>query len=382
MSEAPGKGKPLRVLMTGGGTGGHLFPGLAIAEALERLSPGADIRFAGSHYGIESRVVPARGYRLYRLPVRGLYGVSLLRRLRALALMPVAMLQALGLLLWFRPRLVIGVGGYASGPVLALAVLLRRTTVIQEQNAAPGLTNRLLGRFVTLAFAPAEALRSVFPRLEVTGNPVRREILALRDTPADPRDPAAPPLLFVFGGSQGARAINRAVTEALPRLEARGRPLEILHQAGSLDLDWVQAAYRDCPLPHRVVAFLDDMAGALARSRIVVSRAGASAVGEIATARRASVLIPIPHTSGDHQLMNARRMAEAGAAVLIEQAELTGERLAGTLGELLDDPERLDAMEAATDALQPGDAAGAIARRCLELMGVTPASDAADTGMR
>jgi UDP-N-acetylglucosamine--N-acetylmuramyl-(pentapeptide) pyrophosphoryl-undecaprenol N-acetylglucosamine transferase len=356
----------LRVLITGGGTGGHLFPGLAIAEAFQRAVPGCDVRFAGSRYGLESRIVPARGYRLYRLPVRGLVGVSWRRRLWVAAMLPAALLQALAILLAFRPHLVIGVGGYASAPVLAMAILCRRATVIQEQNAFPGLTNRLLGRYVGLAFLPVAGPERLFPRQERMGSPVRREILALRERPAPARDV---PLVFVLGGSQGARALNRAMTEALHQLERWGRPLAILHQSGPQDLDWVREAYQGRAIPHDVVPFIDDMAGAFARARIVVSRSGASAVNEIVTARRASILIPIPRTSGDHQLMNARRVAEGGAGVLLEQEAASGERLAQELMALLDDPARLDRMEAACDALFPGDAATAIVASCLKLIG-------------
>jgi UDP-N-acetylglucosamine--N-acetylmuramyl-(pentapeptide) pyrophosphoryl-undecaprenol N-acetylglucosamine transferase len=358
--------RPLRVLITGGGTGGHLFPGLALAEAFQRAVPGCDVRFAGSHYGLESRIVPARGFRLYRLPVRGLFGVSWRRRLWVAAMLPVALLKALGIVLAFRPQLVIGVGGYASGPMLAVAVACRRVTVIQEQNAYPGMTNRMLGRFVRLAFLPVAGLEKLFPRQEQIGSPVRRDILALRERPPLPRPE---PLIFVLGGSQGARAINQAMIGALPPLANWGRPLRILHQTGPRDLDWVREAYRGCPIPHEVVPFLDDMAGAFERARLVVSRSGASAVNEIVTARRASVFVPIPRTSGDHQLMNARRVAEAGAGIVLEQSAATGEKLAATLIALLNDPAALDRMEAACDRLFSGDAAGAIVKSCLRLIG-------------
>ncbi len=354
-----------RVLIAGGGTGGHLFPGLAIAEALRRKAPGTEVRFAGSAYGIEHRAVPARGYRLYRIPVRGLYGVPLRRKLWVLAMLPLAFLQCAAILLAWRPHLVVGVGGYASGPMLATALLLRRLCVIQEQNAYPGLTNRLLGRRVHTAFTAVEDRHGFFRRAVVTGNPVREAILALRTAPAPQR---GTPLLFVFGGSQGALAINRAMADALPRLERWGRPLRILHQTGPAHLEAVRAAYAASALDAEVVPFIEDMAAAYRAARLVVSRAGASAVAEIVAARRAAVLVPIPGTSGEHQLRNAQRLAEAGAAVLVEQRELDGPRLAGALTALLDDPARLDAMEAATDALFPGDAAARIAAECLQLL--------------
>jgi UDP-N-acetylglucosamine--N-acetylmuramyl-(pentapeptide) pyrophosphoryl-undecaprenol N-acetylglucosamine transferase len=364
---APSRG-PWRFLIAGGGTGGHLFPGLAIAEALLRLAPGSEVRFAGSAAGIEQRAVPQRGYRLYRIAVRGLYGVPPLRRLARLAMLPWAFVQCVAILLAWRPHLVIGVGGYASGPILATAVLLRRRTAIQEQNAWPGLTNRLLGRHVTAAFTAVEDREGFFRRAVVTGTPVREAIRALRAQPPAERPV---PLLFVFGGSQGAHAINRAMSEALPHLLAwsrAGHALEIVHQTGAADLESVREAYRQAGLPAEVLPFIEDMAGTYRRARLVLSRAGASALSEIVAARRAAVYIPIPVSSGDHQRRNARHAVEAGAAVLLEQAGLTGARLAETLTALLEDPARLDAMEAATDALYPGDAAGRIAQACVALL--------------
>jgi UDP-N-acetylglucosamine--N-acetylmuramyl-(pentapeptide) pyrophosphoryl-undecaprenol N-acetylglucosamine transferase len=358
-----------RFLVAGGGTGGHLFPGLAIAEALQARAPGCEVRFAGSSYGIEHRAVPERGYRLYRIAVRGLYGVPLGRRLLRLAMLPWAFVQCVAILLAYRPHLVIGVGGYASGPMLATALLLRRRCVIQEQNAWPGLTNRLLGRRVSAAFTAVEDTQGFFRRAIVTGTPVREAIRALR---AEPPTPRPVPVLFVFGGSQGAHAINRAMMDALPRLQMwseRGRPLEIVHQTGRAELEAVRATYARTALPAEVLPFIEDMAATYRRARLVLSRAGASAVNEIVTARRAAVFVPIPGTSGDHQRRNALRVAEAGAAVVIEQAQLSGDRLADSLTALLDDPARLDAMEAATDALAPGDAAGRIADECLALLG-------------
>ncbi|MDH5752980.1 MAG: UDP-N-acetylglucosamine--N-acetylmuramyl-(pentapeptide) pyrophosphoryl-undecaprenol N-acetylglucosamine transferase [Deltaproteobacteria bacterium] len=387
-------GTATRVLIAGGGTGGHLFPGLAIAEALQRHCPGVDIRFAGSSYGLEAREVPRRGYRLYLVPVRGLYGVSWSRRLLVLLMLPVAFLKCLGIILGFRPHLILGVGGYASAPVLATGLLLGRRCVIQEQNAYPGITNRLLGRFVHTAFTAVKDEHGFFRNVLVTGNPVRESILALRNNPqpgSETRGSSAEPhQVFVVGGSQGARVINRALTEALPLLRQSGPPLSILHQTGRLDQDWVREAYVlhlgsgghtppngpsgeemefGSDLRARVTPFIEDMAAAYSESRLVISRAGASAVGEIVAARRASVLIPIPGTSGEHQLRNAERLAAAGAAVLLRQHDLNGERLAAVIADLLGAPERIKGMEEATDQLFPGDSADEIARACLRIIG-------------
>lgn len=363
------KERKLRVLIAGGGTGGHLFPGLAIADALLGRRPEADIRFAGSNYGLEARVVPARGFRLYRIPVRGLYQVSWRRKLWVVAMLPLAFLRSLFLLLAFRPRLVIGVGGYASGPVMATALLLGRLTVLQEQNASAGLTNRLLGRFVRMAFLPFEGAEKIFPRHRVVGNPVRPAILALRDEPPAERPQ---PLLLVFGGSQGAQVLNRAICDALPLLRqwsaAGGAELRILHQTGEAELEAVRAAYQDSGLPHTVLPFIEDMADAFRRCRLVVGRAGASTVTEIVAARRPSVLVPIPATSGEHQLKNAQRIQAAGAGLLLEQAELSGQTLAEKITALLADPARLAQMERNCDTLFRGDAAAIIADACLQLV--------------
>lgn len=354
-----------RILITGGGTGGHLFPGLAIAEALRRKAPDVDIRFAGGTYGLENTVVPAHGYPLYRIAVRGLYGMGLRRRLGALVRLPVAFLQSLWILLRFRPGLVIGVGGYASGPLLATALLLGRTCVIQEQNTVPGMTNRLLGRFVRKAFVVVSGMERWFRSPTVVGSPVRREILALRELPPAQR---IPPTILAVGGSQGATAINRAMVAALPQLAAWGKPLRIVHQAGTAHAESVKAEYAGVAVDAQVVPFIQDMAAHYHQARLIVSRAGASAINEIIAARRASILIPIPGTSGDHQRQNARQLEQAGAAVMLEQVGLTGPKLAEAILRLLEDPARLDAMERATDGLFPGDAAQRIADECLDLV--------------
>ena len=375
VAQAAAKGGVQRILIAGGGTGGHLFPGLAIAEAFLARHPDADIRFVGSAYGIEHRTVPARGFHLYRIPVRGLFGVSWARRFWVLLMLPLAMLRCLWVILSFRPQLVIGVGGYASGPMMAMAVLTRRVTALQEQNAYPGLTNRLLGRRVRLAFAPFAGMEAFFPHAIVVGNPVRSAILALRTGKGTgkgaqrPAQAATTPPLFVFGGSPGAHRINRAMAEAAPLLEAWDGRLEILHQTGAADQGMVKDAYAAAGLPHRVEPFIEDMADAFHRARLVVSRAGASAVSEIVAARRAAVFIPIPGSSGEHQLKNALRLADAGAAVVLEQKDLTGPALAKCIIALLKDSKRLDAMEHATDALFTGDPAARIVQECEKLMG-------------
>jgi UDP-N-acetylglucosamine--N-acetylmuramyl-(pentapeptide) pyrophosphoryl-undecaprenol N-acetylglucosamine transferase len=354
-----------RILIAGGGTGGHLFPGLAIAETYRRLAPGTEVRFAGGAQGLEQRVVPAQGYRLYRIPVRGLYGVSWRRRLGVLALLPWAALKCVAIVLSYRPHVVIGVGGYASGPMLAMALLLGRTCVLQEQNTSPGMTNRVLGRFVKRAFVVPDAEVSAFRHPVAVGSPVRRAILALRERPPEARPI---PVLLVLGGSQGARAVNRAMVAALPALRGAGSALRIVHQSGPNELEEVRAGYAAAGIDAEILPFIDDMAAAYSRTRLIVSRSGASAVNEFVCARRASILIPIPGTSGDHQLKNAQRLEHAGAAQVLEQPGLTGERLAAAIRGLLEAPDRIDAMERACDTLFAGDSAERIVRECEALL--------------
>jgi len=372
-----------RVLIAGGGTGGHLFPGMAIADALRAQDPTTTVRFAGSAHGLEHTAIPARGDHLYRIRVRGLYGIRGPRRWLALALLPLAFLQSLWVLLRFRPHLVLGVGGYASGPVLLMALLarplLRCRCAIQEQNAAPGMTNRLLGRWVQRSYLANHDSAGHFRHPVVLGNPVRQPILALRGeegapAPSPTPSPAPSPepvTLLVFGGSQGARVLNTAMCEALPRLAAAPFPLRIIHQTGRADHATVREAYvaQAGGLAWEAHPFIDDMAGAYTTAHLVLARAGASTVSELIAARKAAVLVPIPGSSGNHQLRNAEGLANAGCAVLLPQAELSGERLATELLALLADHARLAQMAAATDALFNGDSAARIAADALQWMG-------------
>ena len=357
-----------RVLIAGGGTGGHVFPALALASAFQRL--GAEVRIAGSRYGLETKIVPRTAFRLYTLPIRGLYRVPWRRRLVVFALLPFVFLRALGILLSYRPHLVLGVGGYASAPLLATAILCRIPSFIQEQNRAPGVTNRLLGRFVERAFVPARGLERFFRRVQIVASPVRQAILALRTaSTGSAARKAEERVLLVLGGSQGARALNEAFIEATPALETLAQalpvPLRIVHQCGPAALDALQTHYARSKLCAKAHAFIDDIAAAYAEAHLIVSRSGASATAEIMAARRVPILIPIPASSGDHQLQNARHLASRGAAWLLEQGDLDGDSLAGAIRALLLDDQRRERMEKKTDSCFPGDTAVEIACQCL-----------------
>lgn len=340
----------MRVLIAGGGTGGHLYPGIALAEEVT-ARPGGQVLFVGTARGLEARVVPAAGYPLELLDVSGIKRAGLLGLVKALLRLPRAFLASLAILRHFRPDMVVGVGGYASGPIVLAAALSGRPTAIQEQNSVPGITNRILGRFVRAVFVAFDDARLFFDgrKVRATGNPVRRKFLE----GAAGREPAASPVLLVCGGSQGARAVNDAVLAALPSLLARFLGLRVLHQAGPADFDRVRQAVAAARLDARVDvrAFIDDMASAYRGSTLVIGRAGALTLAELAITGRPAVLIPLPTAADDHQTRNAAAFERAGAAALLPQAEATGERLAEVCTGLLADEARRTSMSAAMAGL-------------------------------
>jgi len=345
---------PIRILVAGGGTGGHLFPGIAIAEAFQRRSP-CDIRFVGTRRGIEMRVVPENGFRLYTIPVSGLYRVGFIKKLKSLSKLPPALLKSIWILVSFRPHLVIGIGGYASGPVLALAVLFRKRVVIQEQNASPGMTNRILGRLVPLSFVPFKGADHLFRNPVVVGNPVRKAII----NAAGEKDKRTAERLVIslFGGSQGAHILNQTMAEVLPYLNAAGLHFRIYHQTGNSDYSAVKEAYGKYPGLEAIVSpFFSEVASVLLESHVLICRAG-SMINEIIAVGRASILVPITVSSGNHQLENARTMEAAGAALKIEESKLNGKVLFEAIQTLTQNPLRRLEMEKRAKSLFPGDSA-------------------------
>ena len=357
----------LRVVIAGGGTGGHLYPGIAVARELLRRQPEAQITFAGTARGIEARVIPREGFELDTLRSTGLKGTSVLARLRGLLLIPLSGIDAWSILSRRTPDLVIGVGGYSSGPVVAIAVLRRIPTLLLEQNAVPGLTNRLLAPAVSAAAVTFESTASYFGRRAiVAGNPVRAEFVSERVAPGV-RDPG-PPRVLIFGGSQGAHAINMAMVEAAPQLAAYRGGMAITHQTGERDLELVRDGYRRAGLEARVEPFLFTMDREIKSADLVVCRAGATTIAELTTAGRAAVLVPLPTAADDHQRKNAEVLAQAGAADVMEQLNLDGAALAVRIVELVSNPGRLDAMAAAARKMGKPDAAKVIADKALELV--------------
>jgi UDP-N-acetylglucosamine--N-acetylmuramyl-(pentapeptide) pyrophosphoryl-undecaprenol N-acetylglucosamine transferase len=355
----------LRIVIAGGGTGGHLYPGVAVARELLRRVPAAVITFAGTARGIESRVIPKEGFALDVLRSAGLKGTSPAALARGVALLPLSGLDAWRILSRRRPHLVIGVGGYSSGPVVAAAVVRRIPTLLLEQNAAPGFTNRTLARVVSAAAVTFESTVGYFGRRGfVAGNPVRPEFFAEGDGDAA----SGPPRVLIFGGSQGAHAINVAMVEAAPRLAQRRHRVAITHQTGERDLAFVRDAYHRAGVDARVEPFLFAMDREVKQADLIVCRAGATTISELTAAGKPSLLIPLPTAADDHQRKNAGVMCAAGAADLLEQADMTGDSLAARIETLVNDPRRLAMMGAAARTLARPDAARVIVDRALALV--------------
>lgn len=344
--------------MAGGGTGGHLYPALAVAEELKRRHPHASLEFVGARGGIEERLVPRAGYPLRVLSLGGLKGQRTLAKLQAVVTAAWALWRCT---LWFlrsRPNLVIGVGGYASGPAVLAAVLLRVKTMVLEQNHYPGATNRWLApRVDAICLPSAQAARHVRGRTVVTGNPVRAEFFAIGDPPGKEQLS-----LLVFGGSRGARSINQALVGALAELARLQPPPRIVHQTGTEDEPSARSAYASYPAgSFEVGAFFDDMPARLAAADLVVCRAGASTLAELCAAGRAAILVPYPYAADDHQRRNADTLSLAGAARVILEGPDLDRRLVAAIAELAARREARLAMGRAARSLARPDAARAIA---------------------
>ena len=313
--------KPLRLLIAGGGTGGHLYPGIAVARELLRRHPDATITFAGTARGLESRVVPKEGFVLDVLRSSGIKGMSPAAVARALALLPLSGADAWRILSRRSPDLVIGVGGYSSGPVVALAALRGIPTLLLEQNAVPGFTNRALSYLVSAAAVTFDSTVGYFGRRGfVAGNPVRPEFF----NDSDYGGPAAPPQVLIFGGSQGSHAINLAMVAAAPHLAALDGGVAITHQTGEHDLELVRDGYRRAGINARVEPFLFAMDREMKAADLIVSRAGATTLAELTAAGRAALLVPLATAADDHQRKNAAVMRDAGAADVLDENDLTG----------------------------------------------------------
>jgi UDP-N-acetylglucosamine--N-acetylmuramyl-(pentapeptide) pyrophosphoryl-undecaprenol N-acetylglucosamine transferase len=361
----------LRVLIAGGGTGGHIIPALAIAREL-RDAHGAEVRFVGTARGLETKLVPEAGFPLELIRVGQLKNVSLATRVRTMADLPLGVMRCVGLVRSFRPDVVVGVGGYASGPAMMAAILLRVPTLAFEPNAVPGLANRLVGKSVSAAAVNFEETRRYFRGARVTGIPVRREFFEIGELP--PKEDASRTLrLLVFGGSQGARVFNEVMPRIAKELMENVPGLRILHQAGAKFAEPVEAAYGASGADAtrwEVAAFLDDMPRRFAEADLILCRSGASTVAELAAAGKAAVLVPLPTAADNHQLKNAEVFAAAGAAELrVQSSDAAMESfLSSDLSALLLDPVRRREMGRKVKGLAHRNAVGVIGEMVVGLV--------------
>ena len=353
----------MRAILAGGGTGGHVIPALAIAHQLQKQY-GTEILFIGTARGIENRLVPAAGFSLRRVQVGALRNVSLTTRLKTFFDLPRAIWESGRMLSEFRPQIVIGVGGYASGPAMMAAILRAIPTLVFEPNFVPGFANRVVARFVSAAAVHFEETGRYFRRCAVTGVPVREAFFAVAGKPASPT-----PTLLVFGGSQGAHAINQVVMQSAPELVKRVPGLHIVHQTGERDYNDAQAAYANLEDAVELYRFIDDMPAQFASASLLICRAGASTVAEVTAAGKPAIFVPFPRAADDHQKRNAEALQRAGAAVMLEESRLSPESLVETATSLFGDRKRLDTISQAARQLSYPNAARDIAEMAAKLAG-------------
>ena len=344
----------MRVIIAAGGTGGHIFPGVAIAREFVRRAPDTEILFVGTARGLESKIVPREGFKLELIKVGALKGVSAFQRVKSLGGLPLSFLAARGILKRFRPDVVVGVGGYSSGPILLMAAMARVPTMVVEPNAMPGFTNRVLARWVDAAALTFEDAQKYFgARGRVTGNPIRNDFALLKKKERGERLS-----VLIFGGSQGAHAINTAMVEALKLLAPEKDRLDITHQTGERDLEMVKRGYSEAGFDTADVRpFIEDMATRFEKADVLVCRSGATTAAEVAAAGKAAIFVPFPFATDDHQRKNAEAFVRAGAGRMILQQELTAARLAEEIKRLIAAPEEIDRMESASRKLGRADSA-------------------------
>lgn len=342
----------MKILIAAGGTGGHIYPGIAVAKEILRRDEESEVLFVGTARGLETKIVPDNGFQLSLINSAGLKNVGLLGKLKGLLILPKSFLEARRLIKDFKPDVVVGAGGYVSGPVLLMASLMRVPTLVMDSNALPGFTNRRLAMFVTKAALTFEDALPYFGKKGiVTGNPVRKEFFEIA-----PKMRGEKVNLLIFGGSQGARAINNAMADALDKLPAE--KLNITHQTGEFDFEKLKEIYsRSAFETADVRPYISNMVEEFAKADLVICRAGATTCAELAAAGKASIMIPLPTAADDHQRKNAEALEKSGAARMILQRDLNGESLANEILNFINSPEKIGEMETSARKLARKDAA-------------------------
>lgn len=350
----------MRLIIAGGGTGGHLFPGIAVADEFLARSPENEVLFVGTERGIEARLLPKLGYKLALISASGMKGMGTVKKIMSAGRLLYGYSQSRKILKEFRPDLVLGVGGYASAPIVLAARGMGIRRFIHEQNALPGLTNKVLGRFVDGVFISMPESESFFPKeiTQMTGNPIRKEILwGFQERVRSVGDTFS---ILVFGGSAGAQRVNSALLEALPHLEGVKGKLRITHQTGEKDAARVREGYQAQGVQAQVLSFIDDMSAAYGAADLVICRAGATTIAEVTACGKGCIFIPFPFAADDHQRKNAESLVHKNAGVMILEEDLTGERLAEKILDLMEHPDQLADMEKNARAMAQLDAAQAI----------------------
>ncbi len=346
----------MNVLIAAGGTGGHIYPGIAVAKEIAGRNSESNVLFVGTARGLETKIVPENGFELALINSAGLKNVGLLEKLKGLLILPKSFLEARALIKNFQPDVVVGAGGYVSGAVLLMASLMRVPTLVMDSNALPGFTNRRLAPFVTkAALTFEEAVKFFGKKGVVTGNPVRREFFDIQ-----PKERGEKINLLIFGGSQGARVINNTMIDALRYLQNYKNRLQITHQTGESDFEKMRELYDRSDFQNADVRlFISNMFYEFEKADLVICRAGATTCAELGAAGKASIMIPLPTAADDHQRRNAEAFQNAGAAEMLLQADLSGENLAKKIVELIESPEAIERMEEAAKKLGRKDAAEA-----------------------
>ena len=357
-----------RVVIAGGGTGGHLYPGIALARALMRRDMDIEISFVGTQKGIEAKVLPREGFALKTILSAGLLGKKKIARWVSWFKLPIGTAQSMCFLIRKRPGLVVGVGGYASGPLVLSAWILRIPILIHEQNSIPGMTNKWLGKIADKIAVSFKESSRAFPKekVEVTGNMIREEFCQPKAENLEKIE--GPFRVLVLGGSQGAHSINMAMVEALESLSEKKGDLHITHQTGEVDYETVSKKYKENKFSCDIRPFIDDMADQYKKASLVICRAGATTLAEVTACGKMSVLVPFPHAAHNHQEKNARILEVANAGELVLDEELSGPRIAGSILQAMEEPERLEVMEKNSYKLGNRDATEKVRLLCMELL--------------